>query len=43
MFALIGIKQELEDGAIVRWTWSAIAESMNAFLKQRIQQEAIYV
>ena len=43
MFALIGIKQELEEVLhrpvdVVRYR-----ESMNAFLKQRIQQEAIYV
>ena len=43
MFALIGIKQELEAMLnrpvdVVRYR-----ENMNAFLKQRIQQEAIYV
>ena len=43
LFALIGIKQELEEVLhrpvdVVRYR-----ESMNAFLKQRIQQEAIYV
>ena len=43
MFALIGIKQELEAMLdrpvdVVRYR-----ENMNAFLKQRIRQEAIYV
>ena len=43
MFALIGIKQELEavfhrPVDVVRYR-----ENMNAFLKRRIQQEAIYV
>ena len=43
MFALIGIKQELEAMLnrpvdVVRYR-----ENMNAFLKQRIQQEAVYV
>jgi uncharacterized protein len=43
MFALIGIKQELEvmldrPVDVVRYR-----ENMNAFLKQRIRQEAIYV
>ena len=43
MFALIGIKQELEAMLnrpvdVVRYR-----ENMNAFLKQRIRQEAFYV
>jgi predicted nucleotidyltransferase len=43
MFALIGIQQELEAMLnrpvdVVRYR-----ENMNAFLKQRIRQEAIYV
>ena len=43
MFALIGIKQELE--AVLHRPVDVIRyrENMDAFLKQRIRQEAIYV
>ena len=43
LFALIGIKQELE--AVLHRPVDVVRyrENMNAFLKQRIQQEAIYV
>ena len=43
LFALIGIKQEL--GAMLHRPVDVVRyrENMNAFLKQRIQQDAIYV
>ena len=43
LFALIGIKQELE--AVLQRPVDVVRyrENMNAFLKQRIQQEAVYV
>ena len=43
LFALIGIKQELE--AVLHRPVDVVRyrENMNAFLKQRIRQEAIYV
>ena len=43
LFALIGIKQELE--AVLHRPVDVVRyrENMNAFLKLRIQQEAIYV
>ena len=43
LFALIGIKQELE--AVLHRPVDVVRYrgNMNAFLKQRIQQEAIYV
>ncbi len=43
LFALIGIKQELE--AVLHQPVDVVRyrENMNAFLKQRIRQEAIYV
>jgi predicted nucleotidyltransferase len=43
MFALIGIKQELE--AVLHRSVDVVRyrENMNAFLKRHIQQEAIYV
>jgi predicted nucleotidyltransferase len=43
MFVLIGIKQELE--AMLHRPVEVVChrENMNAFLKQRIRQEAIYV
>jgi predicted nucleotidyltransferase len=43
LFALIGIKQELE--AVLQRPVDVVRyrEHMNAFLKQHIQQEAVYV
>ena len=43
LFALIGIKQELE--AVLQRPVDVVRyrEHMNSFLKQRIQQEAVYV
>lgn len=43
LFALIGIQQELE--AVLQRPVDVVRyrENMNAFLKQRIQQEAVYV
>ena len=43
LFALIGIQQELE--AVLQRPVDVVRyrENMNAFLKQRIQQQAVYV
>ena len=43
LFNLIGIKQDLEEMLQIRVDVVSYREAMNAFLKKRIDKEAIYV
>ncbi len=43
MFDIIGIKQDLEEGLNVSVDVVSYRERMNAFLKKRIDEDAIYV
>jgi len=43
LFNMIGIKQDLEDALHTQVDIISYRERMNAFLKQRIDKEAVYV
>ncbi len=43
LFNIIGIKQDLEDTLHTQVDIISYRERMNAFLKQRIDKEAVYV
>ncbi len=43
LFDIIGIKQDLEEGLNVSVDIVSYREQMNAFLKKRIDEDAIYV
>jgi len=43
LFALVGIKQEIEESLGINVDIVGYREDMNAFLKKRIDREAVYV